>query len=576
MPVPQSLYPAIRRLSPCLALVSLAAIALASTAPAQSPAPGTPAVAGMPDEALAAAATPWYQAVLDILARNDSVVPRPPDVYPYATLYNREAIIPPQCYTRTEGSRNPCYVCHQNARPGRENTMNDGELQLAYSFSDIGTINHWRNLFEDRTERVAAISDDEILAWIDTDNYSELAPRLEAAGFGGWIPDLDDLQEGPAAFDREGFAKDGSGWVAFNYKPFPSTFWPTNGSTDDVMIRLPEVFRVTADGKPSRDVYRANLAILEANIKSLSGITTAPLDERVVEADLDGDGVLGVVTRVSRFESFVGGAAGYLFQPGLYPLGTEFLHTVRYLGFAVDGTIATSRRMKEVRYMRKAYMPPRAQLAELYREERHAKEAGYLPGYIDRRDQGLDNEMGWVINGFIEDRNGRLRASTFEENMFCMGCHTSVGSTIDKTFSFPRKIDGADGWGYINLRGMPDAPNTGESKGEILTYFERIGGGDEFRSNAEMLTRWFNEGTVDADAVAGATDVYELITPSRERALRLNKAYRTIVADQDYIFGRDARLEPPANVYEHIDNETAPTLPAESFHAWDIRLDWSR
>lgn len=226
--------------------------------------------------------------------------------------------------------------------------------------------------------------------------------------------------------------------------------------------------------------------------------------------------------------------------------------------------------------MGKTYMPPKEQLAELYREERYDKEAGYLPGYINRWERGLDNEMGWVIQGFIEDRNGRLRANTYEENMFCMGCHTSVGSTIDKTFSFPRKVDGAAGWGYIELRGMPDAPNKGETRGEYATYFERAGGGDEFRSNPEMMQRWFKkDGTPAADKIAGAKDVYELIAPSRERALLLNKAYRTIVADQDYIFGRDATVTPPVNVYDRIDNETAPTLPASLFHAWDIRLDWS-
>src|SRR5690606_6618600 len=101
----------------------------------------------------------------------------------------------------------------------------------------------------------------------------------------------------------------------------------------------------------------------------------------------------------------------------------EFLHTVRYVGFGDDATILPSRRMKEVRYMVKAYTPPLQQLAELYREEQYAKEAGYLPGYINRWEKGLDNEMGWHIQGFIEDRAGRLRVATFEETLFCMGCH---------------------------------------------------------------------------------------------------------------------------------------------------------
>ena len=46
-------------------------------------------------------------------------------------VYNPEAVIPPQCYTRTEGVFNPCYVCHQDHIPGRENRMNDSHLQRA-------------------------------------------------------------------------------------------------------------------------------------------------------------------------------------------------------------------------------------------------------------------------------------------------------------------------------------------------------------------------------------------------------------------------------------------------------------
>jgi len=65
-----------------------------------------------------------------------------------------------------------------------------------------------------------------------------------------------------------------------------------------------------------------------------------------------------------------------------------------------------------------------------------------------------------------------------------------------------------------------------------------------------------------------------LITPSRERAMAMNKAYRTLVAAQDYLYGRDATLVPPRNVHRHIDNETAQTLPLEYFRNWDIRLDW--
>ena len=518
-----------------------------------------------------------HENLIKALRQSSEVIPpMPKDVHPLKTVYNREAIIPSMCYTKTEGTHNPCYVCHQDPVKGRENKMRDGELQTAYSFSDLGLKNHWNNLFEDRSDRIAKISDKAIIEWINQDNYSELAPKLEQAGFKGWIPDLKDLEKGAKAFASNGIAKDGSHWVAFNYKPFPSTFWPTNGNTDDVMIRLDTPYRENQNGKYSKDVYLANLSIVEANIKGLKEIDTFPINEKRVGKDLNGDGKLGKVTRITQLKGYVGGAEKYYFETGIYPEKTEFLHTVRYLGISPDGDITVSTRMKEVRYMKKWRAFPKVALAQYYREEAYEKEAGNLPGYTSVHDWGLDNGMGWSIQGYIEGKDGQLRNSTFEENMFCMGCHNSIGSTIDKTFSFGRKIDGKKGWGYINLKDMQDAPNIGESQGEILTYFERVGGGGEFRSNEEMEQRWFNsDGSVNREKVLAAKDVYELIVPSVERALELNKAYRIIVEDQDYIFGRDTTASPPKNVYKSVDNRTSPTLPEDKFYSWDLRLDWN-
>lgn len=514
--------------------------------------------------------------ILALLRASDDVKPKLPPVHPVHYVYNREAIIPPMCYTRTEGTHNPCYVCHQNNIPGRPNEMDDGDLQEAYSFSDEGTQNRWHNLFEDRTAAVAQISDMEIQKWVGQDNYSELAERLKAADYEGYVPDLKDLQLGAAAFDEEGFAKDGSHWVAFNYKPMPSTFWPTNGSTDDVMIRLPKVFRQDKSGAYARDAYKANLAILEANIKGLKAVSVRDIDEAKVGDDLNGDGRLGKVSRITNTDTYVGMARRVLLQAHLFPQGTEFLHSVRYVGVDEKGRVYTPPRMKELRYMRKQWATAKERLFEAYELEKHAKNVGDLPGYIYRGDYGLDNEMGWLVAGFLENRNGRLRFNTYEENLFCMGCHTSIGATMDSTFSFGRKIDGAAGWGYLNLRGMPDAPTVGESKGEIATYLERAGGGGEFRSNPEMEAKWFTDGRVDTKKLASARDVYDLITPSRERALQLNKAYYLIVRDQDFIHGRDATVRPPVNVYEKVDNEKAPTLSEDRIYPWEIRLAWSR
>jgi hypothetical protein len=518
---------------------------------------------------------PLYQQILDTLKTSEDVLPQLPDAAPVHTLYNAEGVVPPMCYTRTEIRNNPCYVCHQDAINGRENVMNDADLQEAYSFSDVGMTNQWKNLFEDRRDRVKAISDREILDYIAGDNYSELPSRLREAGFKGWIPDLKNLHLGKDAFDGQGFAKDGSQWVAFNYKPFPSTFWPTNGSTDDVMIRLPQIFRSDKQGKPSLEIYKANLAILEANIKGVDRIGALPIDEAAVGKDLDGDGALGRAVEIRKTDAWVGAAEGTHVEAHLYPEGTEFLHTVRYVGIAENGHIGPSTRMKEVRYSRKAKAYSKPMYARKYELEAMEKERGNLPAYYDLGHHGLDNGNGWALHGFIEDRKGKLRAMTYEENFSCMGCHNSVGSTIDKTFSFPRKMDGGKGWGYIDLKGMPDAPNKGETVGEIATYLARAGGGSEFRNNDEMTGKWFRpDGSVDHLKLQSAKDVYDLNTPSKERALSLNKAYRTIVEDQDFIFGKDPVLSPPVNVYEKIDNENTPTLPPERIFKWNIVLDW--
>ena len=457
--------------------------------------------------------------------------------------------------------------------------MNDRGLQAAYSFSDLGLTNHWKNLFEDRSKKVAKIRDSQILEYIDQDNYTELAERLRKVKFEGWVPDLKNLQLGALAFDKEGFAKDGSHWVAFKYKPFPSTFWPTNGSTDDVMIRLPKEFRTDLNGNYSREIYKANLAILEAKIKGVKEMGCLPVDEKKVGVDLNGDGKLTEIKRITNVGSYVGAAHNQnkYRATHLYPEHTEFLHTVRYLGVKDGGEITVSVRMKEVRYMRKWVYYSKPVYARRYQLESFEKEAGNLPGYHYLGDHGLDNGSGWSISGFIEDRKGRLRFNTYEENLFCMGCHASVGSTIDKTFSFPRKIDGANGWGYINLKGMPDAPVKGETRGEIATYMQRAGGGSEFRHNPEMRDRWFKpDGTLDDQKVGQAKDVYELIAPSQERALALNKAYKLIVEDQDFIFGRDASITPPKNVHKKIDNESTSTLPPDKTYDYNIILDWSR
>jgi hypothetical protein len=342
------------------------------------------------------------------------------------------------------------------------------------------------------------------------------------------------------------------------------------------MLRLPAAFREqSCNGNGySRDTYLANLAILEAAIQDLESISLPPVDENSFCADLNGDGQLSTVTTIERPDFYVGNAADIRVTPMLYPEGIEFLHTVRYVGLNEDRSITIPARMKEVRYMRKHQFHSPQALLSLYGNEKQEKLDDNLPNYVSRGDEGLDNGFGWLVLGFIEAADGHLRKQSEEETLFCMGCHTSLGSTIDQTFAFPRKVTGAAGWGYINLQGMADAPNIGNSEGEILHYLKVAGGGNEFRENDEIIEKWFNEdGTVN-EALVTAADVYELITPSAERALTLNKAYMTIVRDQDFIYGRDANVTPAVNVYQQVDPETAPVLPTEHQYLWDMRLDW--
>lgn len=496
-------------------------------------------------------------------------------------ISNPEAVVPPQCYTKTEGHFNPCYTCHQNHQDGRPNYMNDMALQAAYSFSELGETNHWYNLFVDRRSVLANIPDQSIDHYIAQDNYKALAEDLTNRGWQGYVPDLKNLAYPKLAFDKQGFATDGSGWVAFNYKPLPSTFWHTNGSADDVMIRLPPAFRQTASGEPSRFIYQLNLAMLEANIKHQSELSINPTRETKVGLDLNQDGHITdvIISKMPIPNHYWGKAAIYKRQPYLYPEGTEFLHSVRYLDPTQERVVAAPR-MKELRYMRKHTMISSANLRSRYTNERLEKLDGQLPYYVWLGDRGYDNGFGWELSGFIEDKNGALRPQSREETLFCMGCHSTVGATMDQSFSFARKVDGPSGWRYIDLSLMQDQArrqadsDQAEELGEIAQYFLRVGGGDEFRENDQIRQRFFDDsGALRMTEMAGKS-VADIITPSPRRARALNKAYATIVQTQSFVFGRDANLAPVGNVYREIDPEQTPTLPSERQFNSDLRLVW--
>ena len=493
---------------------------------------------------------------------------------------NEEAPIPPQCYTKTESSHNPCYTCHQtyfsqDKKEYRVNRRNDGDNQGIYTFSEEGETNSWRNLFIDRNKWVLQISDEQIEKYIDQDNYSALAEKLAAENWKGYIPDLTNYQDAAGAFNDKGIALDNSYWVAFNYKPFPGTFWPTNGSTDDVLIRLPKAFR-ELNGVYNEEVYFTNLSLVEMSIKSLKEIDIFPANEVALNIDLNNDGKLTkVVELLVQLPSFVGDATAINVPRQQYPVGTEIMHSVRYVGVDEAGNTKVPKRMKELRYMTKTKLMTEADIDTAYRRERKEKLDEQLPHFNYVTDKGFNNKFGWLIQGFIEDYNGELRAQSYEETLFCMGCHSATGTTNDHTFAFPRKVTGISGWGYVNLKGMKDAPSYGQEMGEILQYLKVNGGGNEFRENDEMSANWYKpDGSLDADKVKNA-DVFELITPSKARAYKLNKAYTHIVRTQSYIHGRDANIRPAKNVHKTIDETIAPLKSEYRMDNWDIRLNWN-
>lgn len=496
---------------------------------------------------------------------------------------HREAGIPAQCYTKTEGRSNPCWTCHTDTH--FPNDMHDWTLQKEYAFSEQGVENHWQNLFLDTRVLAQSLSDAEVLAYVRADNYAPLAREMKRVeGFPGYVPDLDFAR----GFDDAGFALDGSQWRAFRYKPFPGTFWPTNGSTDDVLVRLPAPFR-SKNGAPDRAVYQANLALLEASVASDPSRLDAdvrhpiePLDEQAIGFDLNRDGRLdrSVTEIVGIPDHYVGDAATIRLRRGLFPKDTEFLHSVRYLD--PDRPELISKRMKELRYSRKLSNFEPSQILGIYADEHDERDAGKLPVYQGDAFSGVRNDYGWSLQGYIEDQFGRLRLQTDQEHLACMGCHTNLGVTVDGTFAFVRKVPGKTGWAYQDVRGIPDVPQLGHSEPEFLTYLKRVGGGDEFRANAEILERFFEEGRVNEaeirrGAAGGDKDFAWLVAPSRARALDLNRAYMALVRTQRFDLGRDAPLAPVTNVLRRIEEESTGLEASNAvYRDGRLHLAWPR
>ncbi len=513
---------------------------------------------------------------------------------------NDAAYIPAQCYTRTQGDNdrihNPCFSCHTVGET--PNYIDDSEFQLLYDFRTYSRTNRWTNLFKDRTAAVAGISDSEILNYVRTSNYFDENGNLKLAQTLANVPqewdvDQDGVWDGYTPdcyfnFDTEGFDRnpDGidTGWRAFSYTPFLGTFWPTNGSTDDVIIRLADTMRQDAAGHYSRDVYKLNLAIVEAMI-TRKDIAIDSTDENLYNVDLNRNGVFDVATQVTydwaptegRNMSYVGMAktlqeSGELhLAAGLYPEGSEFLHTVRYIDVDDNG-IKLSERMKELRYGKKTSWNTYSQLynAAMGEELETAQFPDRLRTITGNAEKGVINGLGWTYQGFIEDQNGALRPQSYEESMNCIGCHSGVGVTTDSSFAFPRKLT-ADhfqaGWYHWTQKGFAGLaePQWSDGTWEYSKYLTENQSANEFRDNDEVIAKFFNtDGSLKEDQIAILhADIAHLLQPSTERALKLNKAYKIIVEEQSYIYGRDPHIAPVTTSWDvvPIDEATGVQTP---------------
>ena len=516
-------------------------------------------------------------------------------------LTNEVAYIPPQCYTKTvdvQGKvHNPCFTCHQDSTV--PNYTNGADLQQTYSFPEYALTNRWENLFKDRSQAVAAMSDETILAYIRTNNYTNAQQELVLAEKLRQVPAEYDFNNNGQwdgfmpdcyfNFDNQGFDRDNAGnytgWRAFAYYPFPGTFWPANGSTDDVLIRLPSEFQQNEKGEFDLRVYQLNLAIVEALIKR-QNVAISLTDEKFYKVDLDKDGQLATATHITydwaplqgKNMSYVGKAKQVLetgqqhLAGGLFPVGTEFLHSVRYIDLDGD-TIKMAARMKELRYARKTSWRTYGQLQNAALNEIREKDAfpDRLKLVAGNMEQGVSNGLGWVLQGFIEDTEGDLRPQTYEEHVFCVGCHSTIGAITDGMFAFARKLPGEEAWYHWTQKGLKDLaePRRRDGEYEYSFYLANNGAGDEFRANSEIVTRFFDEkGYIKQDEIVQLhQDISLLLWPSSARALLLNKAYRVIVQEQNFTQGRDAMVTPPDNVHQQLaaDQSTNIEKPLTGF-----------
>jgi hypothetical protein len=501
---------------------------------------------------------------------------------PYKSSYNEEPNIPAQCWIETSyGTQNACKYCHTDyltlARHG--NAFDIGEDQILYSFPSPN-LNRilWRNIIlpHEIEERLKAegldLPDPDDVDYVRNDNWRATYAMARANGNTGWV-NLDDPDSEWILFpalnpdhlfpffegdptgggthgyvDLDGFVRDEkeqfTGWRAINFFPY-TIFTPLTGSVSGIYIRLPQEF-MTADGAFDLEVYKQNLSLLERNIKN----------QRPAE------------------KNYLGDASGIAIDKGFYPVGTEFAHPLHYVDLMADGQMGLeldavsgnagkdyefpgtrSKRVKEIRYM---FKWKEVTLKDIAIDE-DEEEGEAFAEFVGREGQGwVENEAGWIIAAYIEDRFGNLRPQTTEELAQCVGCHANVGNTVDAVWSFQRKLPGDKGWGEMDYgkynsaspqyTWLNDYLHEESKMGELGYFYYTVVGADLYgvmpREIQQELIRYAAQFAV-ADKLKLSYPVSELLNddllkfmPREERKARLldrQKLMRQYAEDAAYL-----------------------------------------
>jgi hypothetical protein len=492
---------------------------------------------------------------------------------PYKASYNEDPSIPAQCWIETGyGTQNACLYCHTDYLASKKhgNAFPLAEDQILYSFPtpDLNKV-LWRNtIFPheiDERLRKEGIPVPDIMdvTYVRQDNW---LPAFHQARPNNTNRRLNDASkefvlfpalnprhlfpenaENPTSdgthgyIDKDGFVRDEkaqlTGWRAINFFPY-GIFTPLSGSVSGIYIRLPEPFR-TAQGKPGPGVYKKNLELLEKNIKN----------------------------RGFEESHYYGDASGTKVKAGFFPVGTEFAHPLHYVdlnadgeaGEEVDGVVENkgktyefpgtrAKRLKEMRYM---YKWKEVGLDDIDEDAHHED---YVIGNEGRG--WVDNNAGWLLAGFIEDRRGELRPQTTEEMMQCIGCHGKVGNTVDSIWSLQRKLPGDKGWHEMDYGGydskqprrsrLTDYVHESSGMGELGFFYHVVVGADLYGVMPDEIAeelKAFAAGK--ADSLELEHDIRAIFDDERlkdmgkdlrkDLLLQRQKVMRAFVADLGYL-----------------------------------------